>query len=79
MSVHVADERILALDGRFDVGRRQVLASRGDDEMLLTISDAQEALFIDVTDIAGVKPSADDGLGGGLGILVVTLEDQGPA
>ena len=56
---------------------RQVLAARGDDELLLAIDDPQVAVVIDLTDVARVQPAVGiDGLGGLLGVVQVADADE---
>ena len=63
------------LDLRLEVRRRDVLAAGGDDDVLLAAGDREIAVFVELADVAGVKPAVDDRLPGGLLVLVVALED----
>ena len=38
---------------------------------------AEEAVLVELAEIAGVEPAVDEGLGGGLGLLVVAEEHVG--
>ena len=49
-------ERQIALDAR----RRDHVAARGLDEILLAVGDADIAVGIDLADIAGVQPAVDE-------------------
>src|SRR5437660_3492332 len=49
----------VAIHGRFDFDRRNVLAARNDD-VLLSIDDEDVAVRIDRPDVAGVKPAVHD-------------------
>ncbi|AKZ55655.1 hypothetical protein SAM23877_2606 [Streptomyces ambofaciens ATCC 23877] len=71
-----ADRLELALD----LGRRDVLAAGGLDQVLLAVGDAQVAVGRELADVAGVEPAvALQHLGGLLGQLVVALHDAGAA
>ncbi|MNQ67973.1 hypothetical protein D3C85_825150 [compost metagenome] len=48
----------------------------GNDHVLFAIGEVQIAFGIDMADVAGMQPTVDDGLGGLLRLLVVTLHDQ---
>jgi hypothetical protein len=47
----------MGLDGALDVGRRDVLAAGGDDDVLFAACEVQEALLVETTQIARVQPS----------------------
>ena len=75
MGVDVADHRVLALERLLDVGRRQVLAAGGDDQVLLAVLDVEVAVAVDLADVAGVQPAVDDRRRRRLLVAVVALED----
>jgi hypothetical protein len=50
-----------------------------DDELLLPADDEQEAVLVEVTEVAGVQPAAGEGLGGGLRPVQVPLHHVQPA
>ena len=52
----LADQRA-GLERGFEVGRRDVLAARGDDELLLAVDDLQVAVVVELADVAGVEPA----------------------
>ena len=59
------DEPLLDLDAV------DVLAA-ADDHVLLAVGDEEEALVVEVADVAGVEPAVGvDRLGGGLGLVPV--------
>ena len=53
------EERILH-EGVLDRLRRDVLAIEGDDDVLKPIGDDEEAVVVDVPDVAGVQPTVLD-------------------
>ena len=56
--------------------RRNVLPPRRDDDILLSISELQQTVFIKFAYIARVKPTGlFNGFGGEFRILVITLEN----
>ena len=57
------------------VRRRQVLAARGDDDVLLAAGDEQEAVLVDAAEVAGVQPAVLDRAERRVVVLVVALED----
>src|SRR5207249_5734766 len=61
-----------------DLRRRDVLAARGDDDVLHPVGDPDEAVVVHHADVAGVEPALDHGLRGLRGVLVVAEEDVGP-
>ena len=64
----------------FNVAGRDVLAARGDDDVLEPVLDAQEAIGIDGAAVAGVQPAISvDGLPRLLGQFPVASENIGPA
>ena len=65
----------MPLSSAFEVLRRDVLAAGGDDQVLLAVGDAQEALGVELADVAGVQPAVGvDRLGGGALVLAVAVE-----
>ena len=80
----VADHHRLAdvaarLERVLDRRRRHVLAVGVDDQLLLAVGDAQEALGVDLADVAGVEPPLGvDHLRGLLLLVPVALHDVGP-
>ena len=56
-----------------------VLTVVGDDEVLLTADEEQEAVLIDSAVVARLEPAVIECLGGSLGILVVASHDVGAA
>ena len=72
----VADHHALAHHGRrhdrrFHFAWGDVLATGGDDEVLLASDDGDEAFVVDGTKITGMQPPVDDLLLGDVGIVVV--------
>src|SRR3546814_9729893 len=58
----VADHHRLLDEGRhlelvLDLRRADVLAARGDDDVLLAVGDLEEAVGIELADVAGVEPA----------------------
>src|SRR5215218_7755731 len=45
------------LQRRLEVGRADVLAPGGDDELLLAVDDAEVALVVHLADVTGVEPA----------------------
>src|SRR3954454_21788069 len=72
----LGDQRVL-LDFGLEVGGGDVLAAGGDDDVLFAAGDLDEALGVDLADVAGVEPALDDRLPRRLGVLVVALEYVG--
>ena len=52
----LADERVL-LEEALDVGRGQVLAAGGDDQLFLAVDDLEVAVAVQLADVAGVQPA----------------------
>ena len=81
----VADERGLGdkhavLELVFDGLRRDHLAAGGLEQFLLAVGDEEEAVGVEVGDIAGAEPAIGvETLGVGLGFLPVAGEDRGAA
>ena len=67
--VGVLDQAVLDLDAV------DVLAAP-DDHVLGPVGDEQEAVVVEVADVAGVQPAVDDRLGGGLGLVPVARHDD---
>src|SRR5665647_564205 len=75
-------------DGRPDIGVRleevldrlggDVLAAGRDQDVLLPVGDDEEALLVDVADVAGLEPAVLEGLAGLLLLLVIALHDVRP-
>ena len=59
----LGDQRVL-LDLGLEVGRGDVLAAGGDDDVLFAAGDLDEAVGVDLADVAGVQPAVDDRLAG---------------
>src|SRR5664279_2115829 len=58
-----------------DFRRRDVLAARGDDNVLHPVGDFHKPLIVDRADVAGVQPSPGvDGLGGFFGLVEIAHE-----
>ena len=53
---------LVLLEAVLEVGGRDVLAARGDDDVLLAAGDVEEAVLVDAADVAGVQPAVDDRL-----------------
>ena len=83
-----ADERSLVADGagladerdhlqrRLEVGRADVLAAGGDDQLLLAVDDPEVAVVVELADVAGVQPAVVvERLGGLLRLVEVAEED----
>ncbi|CAB4882599.1 unannotated protein [freshwater metagenome] len=60
-----------------EVGGGEVLATSGDDDVLLTPGDLQVAVLIECSDVPSVEPTVNDGSERGIIVLVVALEDVG--
>src|SRR6476661_285497 len=74
----LADERAQPLEARLDLGRRDVLAAGGLEDVLLAVGDVEEAALVDAPDVAGVEPAVlGQHLGGRLGVVVVAAHDAG--
>ena len=75
----VADDDALRHEGMgpesvLEDGRGDVLAAGGHEDLLLAARDVEVAVLVEVTDVAGVEPAVDDGVGRG-GVVVVAGED----
>src|SRR6476661_8280839 len=76
----LADERAQPLEARLDLGRRDVLAARGLEDVLLAVGDVEEAALVDAPDVAGVEPAVlGEHLGRRLGVVVVAAHDARPS
>ncbi len=73
---HDLFDELARLELVFDRLGRHVLAARGLDQVLLAIGDPEEAVVVELADVAGVEPAfrVDRG-SGGLGQVVVPLHD----
>ena len=66
------------LERRRDRRRRDVLALRGLEHVLLTVGDPQEALGVEFTDVTGVEPAVGvDRLGSGIRQVVIPAHHTG--
>ena len=76
----LADQR-MTLQLVLDEGRRDVLPAGGDDQLLLPVGDLQEAVGVELADVAGVHPPAvvQRFRPRPLGVLVVAAHHQRPA
>jgi hypothetical protein len=52
----VRDERLVG-EAQLDVRGRDVLAARGDEDVLLAIDDLEEAVLGEAADVAGLEPA----------------------
>jgi hypothetical protein len=68
----------VAQEHAFDLDRGDVLAA-ADDHVLQAVADLDVAVGMDDGGVAGVEPSAAQGLGGGFGIVEVALHHDVPA
>ncbi len=78
------DDRLLderrGLQGVLDLGRRDVLAAGGDDDVLDAVDDLDVGAVDPLADVAGVQPPVGvDGLGGLVRLVPVAGEDAGVA
>src|SRR5204862_6674318 len=64
------DQRILR-EAKLDRLRRDVLADGRLEQRLLAVGDLQEAVAVDLSDVARGDPAVDQRLGGGLRVLVI--------
>ena len=68
--------RRVRVEDVLDLARVDVVAA-ADDQVLLAVDDEEEAVLVDVAEVAGVEPAVGDRLGGGLaggrGSRVITL------
>ena len=72
---HLRDERVRP-DLVLQQGRDHVLAAGRDDDFLLAPGDGQEALLVELADVAGAEPAVVvEGLGGQVIALVVAAHD----
>src|SRR5437660_1376066 len=74
------DQRAGGLQLGLDVGRRHVLAGRVDDQLLLAVDDLQEAVLIELADVAGQQEAVlVERLLGLLGLVAVALHHHAAA
>ena len=66
------------VDHALDLGGGDVLAA-GDDHVLLAVGQVQEAVLVEIADVAGTEPVAEEGGRGFFRILPVALRDFRPA
>ena len=66
------------VDDALDLGGGDILAA-GNDHVLLAIGQVEKAVLIEIADVSGTKPVAEERGCGFLGILPVALRDLGPA
>ena len=71
----LGDKRVPAQDV-LHRARRDILAAGRDNEVLLAAGDNELAVFINLTQVAGVVPAILEGLGRGFRIIPVTVEDD---
>src|SRR5207245_3174164 len=64
-----------SLEPVLDLARRDVLAARRDDKVLLAVGDPDMLLLVDHADVAGMQPPVLERSPRRLGVLVVTGED----
>src|SRR5436190_16221301 len=65
------------LERVLEILRRDVLAAGGDEDVLLAVGDRQEAVVVEMADVARAKPPVrSQSLLRGLLVLVVTGEDR---
>lgn len=64
----------MVVDHLFHFDRGDVLAAR-DNDVLFAVANLEIAVGMHYGIIAGVEPAAGEGLGGGLGIVVVADHD----
>jgi hypothetical protein len=70
----LADEPVGA-ESVLEHGRRDVLAGGRDDDLLLAAGDAQEAVGVELAEVAAVEPAVGERLGRGSRVVVVAGED----
>ena len=74
----LADERD-HLELGLEVGRADVLAAGGDDQLLLAVDDLEVAVVVELADVAGVQPAVVvERLGGLLGLVEVAANTLPP-
>ena len=79
--MRIADDRhivdlVIAHQEVLDLDRIEVLTA-GDDNVLLTVDQEDEAVLIQSGHIAGMEPAVDDGLGGRFRVLIILQHDAG--
>src|SRR3546814_18729768 len=70
----LSDDRVGAA-GIFQRRGSDVLAARGDDDLLLAARDREESFGVERADVSGLEPVAVERLRGGLRVAPVLLED----
>src|ERR1700758_2056599 len=65
----------IVLQGILNRLGRDKFATGGLDEVLLTVGNGEEAVGIEVADVAGLKPSVDEGIVGFRGPFPIGFED----
>src|SRR5690606_22849307 len=70
----LADERV-GTDAVLEHRGRDVLATGGDDDLLLASGDAEEAVVVERAQVARAEPSVLERLRGGLGVPAVAPRD----
>ena len=74
---HLLDQFVLQ-QNRFHLLREDVLAALGDDDSLFPSGHINEPVFVDVAEIAGVKPPVVQNLLCRLRVLIVSQHHRGP-
>jgi hypothetical protein len=76
---HGLGHQVRGLEAVLEVRGRHVLAPRRDDEVLLAARDVEEAVGVEVAQVARAQPGAVEGQRGALRVPEVGLEDVGSA
>ena len=71
-------DRRMVVHGGLDLGAIDVLAT-AQHHVLLAVDDEDEAVGVDLGDVAGVEPAVGDRFRGGLGAVQVALDHRGAA
>ena len=74
----VRQVRAVGHESGLDLLWGDVFTTRSFEKVPLAISNAQVVLFIEFTNITGVKPAIGERFGGLLGQVVVTTSDDWP-
>jgi len=69
---------VVFVDGGLDFGAVNVLAAANHD-VFLAVANRHKAVVVDDCDVAGVEPTINNGFGGCLGTVEVSLDDARPA